>query len=72
MHTALQRRMNWIHVAQVRDQWRAAGNTGTNIWVSYKSGEFLYQATVNFSRRTCLIELVIKTPKLLRAGSQCI
>ena len=24
--------VNWIHVAQIRDQWRAVVNTAMNIW----------------------------------------
>jgi hypothetical protein len=32
--------MNWIHLAQDRDQWRALVNTVMNLWVLYHVGKF--------------------------------
>jgi hypothetical protein len=44
--------MDWIDLAQDRDQWRALGNTVMNRLVPYNAGEFLSSCTVGgFSRR---------------------
>jgi hypothetical protein len=33
--------MDWIDLAQDRDQWRALVNTLMNLWVAYSVGKFL-------------------------------
>jgi hypothetical protein len=33
--------MNWMDLAQDRDQWRALVNTVMNPWVPYNAGKFL-------------------------------
>jgi len=33
--------VDWIHLAQDRDQWRAVVNTVMNLWVLEKTGNFL-------------------------------
>jgi hypothetical protein len=43
--------INWIHLAQYSDQWRAAVNTVTNLRVTYNFGKFLSSYTTGgFSR----------------------
>jgi hypothetical protein len=47
--------VNWIHVSQDRDRWRALLDTVMNLRVPYKAGNFLTSATtVSFSGRTLL------------------
>jgi hypothetical protein len=44
--------MDWIDLAQDRDQWRALVNTIMNLWVPYNVGKFLSSCTTGgFSRR---------------------
>jgi hypothetical protein len=38
--------MDWIHVAQYRDQWRALVNTVLNLRVPYNAGKFLRGCTI--------------------------
>jgi hypothetical protein len=45
--------MDWIVLAQDRDQWRALVNTIMNLWVPHNVGK-LFRATCSFSRRTQL------------------
>jgi hypothetical protein len=33
--------VEWMHLAQDRDQWRALVNTAMNLWVPHKVGNFL-------------------------------
>jgi hypothetical protein len=33
--------MDWIHLAQGREQWRALANIAINLWVPQKAGDFL-------------------------------
>jgi hypothetical protein len=47
--------MDWIVLAQDREQWRALVNTVMNIRVLYNVGNFLSSCTIGgFSRRTQL------------------
>jgi hypothetical protein len=49
--------VDWIDLAQDRDQWRAPVNTLMNIWVPYNAGKFLSNCvTGGFSRRAQLHE----------------
>jgi hypothetical protein len=50
--------MDWIDVAQDRDQWRALVSMIMNFWVSLNAGNFLSSLTiVGFSRRAQLQEV---------------
>jgi hypothetical protein len=50
--------MDWIDVAQDRDQWRALVNTVMNLRVSYNAGKFLSNCTIGgFLRRAQLHEV---------------
>jgi hypothetical protein len=43
--------LNWIDLAQDRDQWKALVNTEMNLRVPYISGKFLSSSTIGgFSR----------------------
>jgi hypothetical protein len=45
--------VDWIHLAQDRDRWRAVVNTVMNIWVHKKRGiSWLSERTVGLSRTT--------------------
>jgi hypothetical protein len=47
--------MDWIDLAQNRDQWRALVNTVMNIRFPYNVGKFLSSCTIgSFSRRAQL------------------
>jgi hypothetical protein len=47
--------VDWMHMAQDRDQWQALVNTVINPQVPWKVGNFLTRwVTVSFSRRTLL------------------
>jgi hypothetical protein len=49
--------MNWIDLAQVRDQWKALVNTVMNFRVPKNPGKFLSSCTIGgFSRRAQLHE----------------
>jgi hypothetical protein len=49
------REMDWIDLAQDRDQWRVLINTVMNLRVPYNAGKFLSSCTiVGFSRRALL------------------
>jgi hypothetical protein len=49
--------MDWIDVAQDRNQWRALGNTVMNLRVPLNAGKFLSCCTIaSFSRRAQLHE----------------
>jgi hypothetical protein len=58
--------MEWIDLAQDRDQWRALGNKVMNPRVSENAMKFLSRCTIGgFSRRAQLHECVI----LLKNGA---
>jgi hypothetical protein len=47
--------MDWIELAQDRDQWQALVNAERNLWIPQNAGNFLTgQKLVSFSRRTLL------------------
>jgi hypothetical protein len=47
--------VNWIHLAQDRDQWRTLVTTVINLWIPQKAGNFLTSsAIISFSGRTLL------------------
>jgi hypothetical protein len=47
--------MDWIDLAQDRDQWRTLVNTAMSLWVPYDLGKFLSSlATSGFTRRAQL------------------
>jgi hypothetical protein len=47
--------VDWIHLAEDRDQWQTVVNTVMNFQVPQKAGNFLTsRVTVSFSRRTLL------------------
>jgi hypothetical protein len=47
--------MDWIDLAQNRDQWRALLSMVMNLWVPQNAGKFLSSCTiVSFSRRAQL------------------
>jgi hypothetical protein len=49
--------MDWIDLAQDRDQWRALMNTVMNLRVRLNTGKFLNGCTIDsFSRRAQLYE----------------
>jgi hypothetical protein len=49
--------MDWIDLAQDRDQWRALVNAIMKLRVAYNAGKFLSVCTIgNFSRRAQLHE----------------
>jgi hypothetical protein len=50
--------MDWIDLAQDRDQWRDLANMVMNLWVLQNVGKFLCSCTtVGFSRRAQLHEV---------------
>jgi hypothetical protein len=50
--------MDWIDLAQDRDQWKALANTIMNHWVPYNAWKFLSSCTTgDFSRRSELHEV---------------
>jgi hypothetical protein len=38
--------MDWIYLAQDRDQWGALVNVVLNLWVPYNAGKFLSNYTI--------------------------
>jgi hypothetical protein len=57
--------MEWIDLAEDRDQWRALVNMVMNLLVPYNFGNFLSSCTTgSFSRRAELREVSMKQPKI--------
>jgi hypothetical protein len=51
--------VDWMHLAQDRDQWWAVVNTVMNLGVLYKAGNLLTSwVTISFSSMTLLMKLV--------------
>jgi hypothetical protein len=66
--------MDWIDLAQDRDQWRALANTVMNLWVPQNAGKFLYSCiTGGFSRRARLHGVsCLNSQKLCILPTNCI
>jgi hypothetical protein len=65
--------VDWIHVAQDRNQWRAVVNTVMNLKVSYKAGNLTKLVTISFSRRILLtgVSYLSKTSGQLYRNEMC-
>jgi hypothetical protein len=52
--------VNWIHLAEGRNQWRAPVNTVMKLQVTLQAGNFLTsRVAISFSRRTLLHGFVL-------------
>jgi len=50
--------VDWVHLVQVTDKWRAVVKTTMDIRMSYNAGNILYSwKTVSFQIRLCFMEL---------------
>jgi hypothetical protein len=50
--------VDWMYLAQGKDEWHALVNMIMNLWVPWKEGNFLAsQVIIRFSRRTLLHEV---------------
>jgi hypothetical protein len=50
--------VDWIHVAEVRDQWFALVNTEMNLPFPYVRNFLISQVTISLSGGLCSMELV--------------
>jgi hypothetical protein len=51
--------VDWLHLAQVRDQSWALVNILMNLWVPQQVGNLTSQVPISFARRTCSMSYLV-------------